>query len=204
MPVLTRAAAKRLEHDAESGVAVLAVREPVTSKAGVVWTHRGDVDVYCGATRQATEKPQVDHCLEVQLAEMALVRTFSDDRGNSAQSMATAQATELLRGALNGVHNLNVTSAKINQAKRGPFTAALNRLQGDRLRSVSIEQLARQGRARWMVDDGTWARIEAAVVTSYDTAHATLDDAETLPAARELLEGSMEELQSLLCTLGLR
>ena len=62
------------------------------------------------------------------------------------------------RGALNGIDNLNVTSAKINQGKRGPFTAGLLRLQSDRLRSVCIEQLARQGRGRWMVDDGTWAR----------------------------------------------
>ena len=44
--------------------------------------------------------------------------------------------------------------------------AALRRLDddNDRLRTVSLEQLARQGRAKSLVDDGTWARIERAVV----------------------------------------
>jgi hypothetical protein len=202
MPALTRGAARRLGAANESDGAVLALREAVTSKAGVVWEHRGDVDAYCGATRAATEKPQVDHCLEVQLAEVALVRTYSSDRGSSAQSMATAQATELIRNALNGVANLNVTSAKINQAKRGPFTAALNRLQSDKFRSVTIEQLCRQGRGKWMVDDGTWARIEATVVSAHDDVTTALQNVTVLPAAGTLINGSLDELSSMLDTLG--
>ena len=203
MPVLTRAAARRLEADAEQSSSALALREPVTDKAGQVWQHRSGVDIYSGATRASTEKPQVDHCLEVQLAEVALVRAFSDDRRSSAASMATAQATEIIRDALNGLGNLNVTSAKINQGKRGPFTAALNRLQGDKLRSVTIEQLCRQGRGKWMVDDGTWARIESAVVASYDAASTKVESCpDALPAATQLMHGTMEELNSMLHTLG--
>ena len=209
MPALTRSAAHQIVVDKEGEIVdvcprPLVLRESVTAKASQVWAHRGEVDVYCGATRTATERPQVDHCLEVQLAETALVRAFNNERGCSVSSIATAQASDLIRAALNKVSNLNVTSAKINQAKRGPFTAALNRLDSDRLRSVSIEQLARQGRGKWMVDNGTWARIEKAVVASYDDVAEALEDADALPAASKLVKGSVEELQSMLCALGLR
>jgi len=130
MPTLTRAAARRLgsDADADGAVGALALRRAVTGKAEAVWAHRGGVDVYSRTSRAQTEKPNVDHALEVQLAEVALVRAFGDAHARSA-SMATAQATELLRGALNDVENLNVTSARINLAKRGPWTAAINRLQ---------------------------------------------------------------------------
>ena len=201
MPVLTRAAAKRLEDADKSTCSALTLRESVTSKARIVWNSRDNVDVYTGASSSETDNPQVDHCLEIQLAEVALVRAFSADRNSSAQSMATAQATELLRGSLNGVKNLNVTSTKINGAKRGPFTAALNRLQNDTLRSLPIEQLARQGRAKWMVDDGTWARVERAIVKSYDD--FALDDVDALPAASKIVKGSVDELGNMLHILGL-
>jgi hypothetical protein len=205
MPVLTRAAARPLQAAAsEERGNSLALRESVTSKADNVWKYRNDVDVYCGARRSDTDRPQVDHCLEVQLAELALVRAFGSGRNTRAQSMATAQATEIVRGALNGVKNLNVTSTKINQAKRGPFTAAINRLESDKFRIVSIEQLARQGRGKWMVDDGTWSRIERAVIASYEAARSDLVDGKTdaLPAATELIEASMDELSGMLDTLG--
>ena len=201
MPTLTRAAAKRLATTEVGAEASLVLRESVTGKSREVWAHRGYVDAYCGATRAATEKPQVDHCLEVQLAEVALVRTYSSERGSSAQSMATSQACELLRDALNGLVNLNVTSAKINQAKRGPFTAALNRLQSDKFRSVTIEQLCRQGRGKWMIDDGTWARVERAVVSAYDG--LALADVDALPPAKRIVDGTLNELNGMLHTLGL-
>tara|TARA_B100000575_G_scaffold86594_1_gene68531 strand:+ start:1708 stop:2295 length:588 start_codon:yes stop_codon:yes gene_type:complete len=162
--MITRAAAKQLlgvprEDEAieaiEAAERLLALREPVTSKADAVWRHRALVDVYTGESRNGTKNPQVDHVIEVQVAEMALVCTFANDRCQRAASMATAHATELLRGGFNGMDNLNVTSSKINQGKRGPFTAAVNRWQSGKLRTVSVEQLARQGRGKWMVDDGT-------------------------------------------------
>ena len=37
------------------------------------------------------------------------------------QAAQLQQQAELLRDALNGLDNLNVTSKKINQAKRGPY-----------------------------------------------------------------------------------
>ena len=71
-------------------------------------------------------------------------------------------------------------------------------------RELLLAQHARQGRGKWMVDDGTWARIETAVVASYDDVSAALDDVDALPAAAKLVRGSVEELQSMLCALGLR
>lgn len=201
MPVLTRSARAALV--AEGDGATLSLRESVTAKADAVWRHRGERDLYTGSERATTLRPQVDHVLEVQLGEMALVRAFTAERGAMA-SMATAHATELLRGAINDVRNLNVTSAKINQAKRGPFTAALNRLRSDTLRSVSIEQLVRQGRGVWMLHDGTWARVGSAVVASYDAMDDSLRGG-GVDAPREaaaLVESSLDELRSMLTTLG--
>ena len=200
MPVLTRSARRCLEDMDDPNGSVLILREPVTCKAAAVWTHRQDTDVYSGARKQTTERPQVDHILECQLTELALARTFQHGRQTRLKSMATAQATQWLREAVNGLDNLNVTSTKINSAKKGPFTAALNRLQSGQLRSVSIQQMARQGRGRWMLEDGTWSRIEAAVVASFDQLQSR--DVETLPAAGEVISESVEELQAILGGLG--
>lgn len=198
--MLTRSAQRCLEGGADSCGSVLVMREPVTDKAEAVWIHREDMDIYSGARKRATERPQVDHILECQLTELALARTFQDGRQTRLKSMATAQATEWLRDAVNGLDNLNVTSTKINQAKRGPFTAALNRIQSGQLRNVSIRQMARQGRGRWMLDDGTWPRIEAAVVASFDQLQSR--EVKTLPAAGEVISESVEELQAILGQLG--
>jgi hypothetical protein len=209
MPALTRSAARRLAEAAPDAAneRALALRESVTQKADAVWAHRGGVDLYTGASKSSTDVAQVDHCLEVQLGELALVRAFGDDRAAGTQSMATAQATELLRDALNGLDNLNVTSKKVNQAKRGPITAAINRLRDERLRSVPIRQLVKQGRGSWMLEDGgPWPAIERAVVAAYDAADAALADgrADALPAAAALVEGSMVELGRVLQTLHIR
>ena len=208
MPALTRGAAARLRAEerieGSDASALLGLRESVSSKAVKVWEARNDVDVYTRASRAETLKPQVDHCLEVQLAEIAFVRVFDTQRA-SATSIATAQALETMRATLNGVDNLNVTSAKINSAKRGPFTAALNRLKGEYLRPVSIDQLARQGRAKSLVDDGTWARISAAVVDAYDATRDALEAQEEnlMPDAARLVAASTEEMNEMLSKLGL-
>ena len=110
--------------------------------------------------------------------------------------MATAQSHEQLRDALNDVANLNVTTRTINVWKRGPITAALRRLNSDSLRDVTLEQLARQGRAAPLVDDGTWARIERAIVNAYDTTDERLTEQTALAGAAELTENTLDELAS--------
>ena len=204
MPVLTRSAAKQLKDVTPAAEHALALRESVTQKAQAVWTARGDIDVYTGSNREATETPQVDHVLEVQLAEMSLVRAYKAERAGS-DSIATLQATEMMRDALNSVSNLNVTSTRVNQSKRGPVTAALNRLNNERLRTVPLEQLARQGKASWLVDEGIWARIEREIVVSYDTLDEELrgGGVDALPAAAALVNGSFDELATMLSSLKL-
>ena len=220
---LTRGAARLLRVEVGLGVegtldegdsllSRLALRDSVAAKADAVWARRGGVDAYSRNSRAQTERPQVDHALEVQLCEFALVRTLGAEsvgRGSGPSawaSIGTTQATEMMRGAFNGLDNLNVTSAKINQAKKGPVTAALNRLGNDSLRTVSIEQLARQGRARWLVDRGDWTRIESTVVAAFDHCDAELRGSgiETaLPAAARLVDGTLDELHAALNALGI-
>jgi hypothetical protein len=206
MPVLTRSAQRRLnetEGDVGDAHRALALRESVTSKADAVWAYRGGIDVYTLASRPSTETPQVDHITEIQLIETSLAAAFASNRGKSG-SMATSAAVELLRSRLNSVVNLNCTSAKVNQAKRGPFTAALNRIQSDRLRDVTLEQLARQGRAKWLVDQGIWARIESGIVESFDAVKSELDDIETLPDARLIVQATAEDVERVFSRLGIQ
>lgn len=196
MSPITRSAARA----ASESVEALGLRSDVSRKSASVWEYR-NVDVYTGRHRGETPFPQVDHCLEVQIGETALVRAYESVSGRTG-SMATVQAHSMLRDVLNDVPNLNVTTRAINCAKRGPFTAALNRLRSDSLRDVTLEQLARQGKARTLVDDGTWARIETAIVNAYDSTSEQLNDAPALLSASELTARTMDELCSILTRLG--
>ena len=196
MPPLTRSAARA----AKGNVEALALRAEVSRKRDAVWEHRG-ADLYTNRSCKDTHLPQVDHCLEIQLAEYALVRAYESVNARPS-SMATAQSHEQLRDALNGVDNLNVTTRTINVWKRGPFTAALRRLNTDSLRDLTLEQLARQGRAAPLVDDGTWARIERAIVNSYDTTAEGLNNLTALESAAKLTAHTLDELMSVLERLG--
>lgn len=200
MVVLTRSAQRKLG-DVHGDK--LSLRESVTSKASAVWLHREHVDMYSGRTFDGTFSTQVDHVLEVQLSEMSLVAAFQRENA-TVGSFATIQAAGILRVAFNGVENLNNTTAKHNQAKRGPFTAAINRLNDGRLRSISLSQLASQGRAKWLVDNGDWTRIETEVVRSHETIEYNLCSAgveAALPSACRLVEATIEELTQLLVAI---
>ncbi|MBE35388.1 MAG: hypothetical protein CMI16_07520 [Opitutaceae bacterium] len=203
MPVLTRAAAKRLGVETQEANS-LALRAPVASMAEAVWSARAETDAYTRLARKSTVKPQVDHVLECQLAEASLATAFGASRARFG-SMASSQVVELLRENYNDTFNLNVTSCKVNQSKKGPIVAALNRLQDGRLRAVPLEQLARQGKARWLVDEGVWRRIENEMVASYDRLSQRLDDSltpcELLPAASDLVACTRDELHAVLCSM---
>ena len=56
-----------------------------------------------------------------------------------------------------------------------------------------------------MVDDGTWSRIERAIVASYDQTSEALvgGGVKALPEAARLVEGSVEGLQHMLHGLGI-
>jgi hypothetical protein len=93
-----------------------------------------------------------------------------------------------------------VTSRAINQAKKGPFTAALNRLRkrDGSLREVSVEQLARSGRAKWLVDSGVWCNIEKEIVESYDQVEKTLSNQRLTRAQTKIIEESADQIHELL------
>ena len=200
MPVVTRAAAKAASKAGIDTTGLQGLRASVSNKGNAVWEYR-EMDLYTGRGPGQTQIPEVDHVLEVQLLDFAFVLSYGAVGGREG-SMAAAQAHEQISDVFNGVTNLNVTTKKINCAKRGPFTSALNRLNSDSLRDLKLEQFARQGSARSLVDDGTWARIEAAIVNVYDATNLQLSEADLLPSANALAERTMEELGSVLDRLG--
>jgi len=154
-----------------------------------VWRARGERDAYTEEPRaRILEVEQnVDHVLEVQIVEHAVF--------HGAQPL-NRELLDRLRNTVNAPANLNVTTRKVNQAKRGPFTAALNRLRtfDGGLREVSVEQLARSGRARWLVDTGVWANIERQAVLSYDDMTRKMGEARLTRAQTVVLEEAVDNL----------
>ena len=190
MPALTRAAARRMTEQPVSFSATdVGIRRVVSQKQDDVWKSRGGVDAYTLMRKGEViqQSPQVDHCLEIQLVEFALADACVNLYGGGCRLASTqgdvARACEWFSKHMNeSKTNLNVTTSRVNQKKRGPFTALLNRLQqvktkdaGYTLRNISLEQLARQGRARELLLDGTWCRIEKQVCISYDSLHDMSD-----------------------------
>jgi hypothetical protein len=72
------------------------------------------------------------------------------------------------------------------------------------LRVVSLEQLARHGRARWMVDDGTWARIEGELMKSFDRMQDASRDCEAMPSSVAFTEEVVDYLANVLSRLGVQ
>lgn len=166
------------------------LRGAVTHLADAVWHARGR-DVYTLSNRRPGHE-NVDHILEIQVVQKAyeaLPAAFSTRSVRSAVSSA-------VKGAVNCETNLNVTSSAINQAKRGPFTSFLHRL--DERRSLPVAQFARTS-CPALVEDGTWARIEANVVTAHERVVATLEDAPRSAA----LESFVDELARVVARMGL-
>jgi hypothetical protein len=153
----------------------------VTDKGDAVWAHRGARDVYTLSQRRPAN-PNVDHILEIQLLERA------------AREAPPAGATRGVYNAVNDVINLNVTTSRINQSKKGPFTSFLNRMdRADTRGERSLEQYARTS-CPHLVDLGHWARIEGAVVRAYEDVDTALQ-ARRAPPATQLL---LDELHSIL------
>lgn len=178
------------------------LRAPVTSLQELVWERRV-VDVYSGQTRTSTLSPQVDHVVEIQLVEHAMLSHAHKSGGiHNGVSITQHCIASLLRDVVNGVDNLNVTSKRINQAKRGPFTAALRRLRSDRLRDTTLHELARMGRNAWMVDDGTWARIECQMRLSHERLEASAALSDRTDCGARGARDAVVELGDLLSRLG--
>lgn len=167
-------------------------RDTSTSKKkNLVLEHRDGRDAYTKRdARDLGEYGNVDHVLELQLIEFAageiigsqprLKRCFSD--------------------AVNAVPCLNLTTRRVNQSKKGPFTAALNRLRkGEK---TDLEALARSGRGKWLVDEGVWENIEKEIVLSYENIEKTLEEqtvtrqySKALQKATEAIRQTLEDVK---------
>jgi hypothetical protein len=168
------------------------LRRNVSQAREEVWRSRGGVDAYTGKKRRGLEdeNQNVDHVIEIQMVEHATFDTLNRN----------IELKNRMRDVINSSENLNVTSRAINQAKKGPFTAALNRLRkrDGSLREVSVEQLARSGRARWLVDSGVWSNIEKEIVESYDQVENTLSNQRLTRAQTKIIEESADQIHELL------
>lgn len=150
------------------------LRESVTSSINHAFDFRGSVDLYTGLAEDVvrTMRPQVDHVVEIQLANVAWCTALKQVPVGARTRGAKVKLEEII----NSVVNLNVTPAAINQSKKGPFQAFVNRLVdgGDRPAwkddETCIGDLARKGSkgVRALVEDGIWDNIERAVLTTQD------------------------------------
>jgi hypothetical protein len=87
-------------------------RKNVAHKRQEVLQFREECDAYTGSTTCEN----VDHVIEMQIIHYAATHII-DKHAGLAKCFAKV---------VNDVDNLNVTSRRINQSKKGPFTAALN------------------------------------------------------------------------------
>ncbi len=144
-----------------------------------VWAIRGK-DLYTLSSRRP-QASNVDHILEVQIVKRAF------------EGAPPAGATRSIKAAVNDIINLNVTTDAINQAKKGPFTSFLHRLDTP-ARSVSISQYARTS-CPDLVDRGVWARIEKSVVEAHDRIATRLESQPALSGFVDELSTIIEKMQ---------
>lgn len=170
------------------------IRRNVSSKKNVdtVLEFRNGEDAYTqkllkkGNKTGAEPLLNVDHVVELQLIDYA---TAPIVQKNVALEKNLAQV-------VNAVVNLNVTSKMINQSKKGPFTACLNRVKKGVY--VDCDELARNGRARWLVENGTWDKIKTETVLSFDAMHDSLSEKVLTRAHAKTLDEATDALRNLL------
>lgn len=198
------------------------MRKGVTRRKAAVWSLRDDTDAYTLLAKPRVEcaNAEVDHILDVALVDASFDRCCGNDGAGPWRRSTephcgfwVAQCADVLSEHLNGDENLNVTTRRVNQKKKGPMTSALHRLGLDTMRSVSLEQFARSGAARELVDDGTWARIEALMASRAEALQTLAEggapwtplrpiDAAMHPTAQRLLCKTADSIVATLSALG--
>lgn len=183
----------------------------VTPMIVKTWEYRENKDAYTNSAREVVSErtPQIDHVVEVALVDKLFARACATHgapvwTGTQSDVYTVALTGNEITQRLNGVNNLNVTSREVNQKKKGPFASFCNRMRleeqygSSRLRSMSLEDLARSGRAKTLVDDGTWARIETCLEASAEdisnwlrerSQHADCMDAASARLAASVADG---------------
>lgn len=93
---------------------------------------------------------------------------------------------------VNDPTTLNVTTKTVNYAKGGAMRSFLNRVDGERLRSLSLNQFLRP---KFESDSDIPANIDHAIVQTYDDfVQNKLPEAVTNPAARENFQDNLHSL----------
>ena len=140
------------------------IRDEVRKKKDRVWRHRGGVDLYTGLKKGQVEKGdfEVDHVWECQLLDHANERTWYEDTDCFTRSR-TKNAHDKLKALMNSHHNLNVTTLKVNRAKKDPIKAWLN----GRGEGKELDDYARN--YSYFREHGAyWANIKKAIVNTYN------------------------------------
>eukprot|EP00041_Stephanoeca_diplocostata_P008873 m.132928 g.132928 ORF g.132928 m.132928 type:complete len:269 (-) comp17514_c0_seq2:442-1248(-) len=188
------------------------------SKTDDVWLHRGGVDCYTNTKRRSLRNPEVDHCWEVQLLDLAWTRGVVQ---NAVYGPAhnTRHSRRSAMDVVNDVGNLNVTSHLVNQKKKGPFMRFCNSERKidsgmqclrhqkirDCIRLSAAADTSRHSEMQKMIDNGTWDNIEHAVARAYDDMR---DQAQQVLGSRagdraKAWESFEEELAVLLRRMGI-
>jgi hypothetical protein len=158
------------EEDEEVFAELPDLRGEVASLAPQVWRHRRGVDLYTlqheADVVRCPGGAEVDHAWECQLFNHANAAA-AEGMGVGARTIAAQRA---LKGLVNSRCNLNVTTHAVNRAKWPPIQQWLRARQRGECGGVELADVAReQGRpSAALVDSGDWARIEQAMVSTWD------------------------------------
>ena len=200
----------------ESGIGTMRLTD-VSKKKEAVWEQRQHKDIYTLEGRSAyDDNPnvvvQVDHVWEIQLLNR--VATVVDaklpfQRVTRAQAALAQPKVDLERIRLKEVRkivnekvNLNNTSSTINQAKKGPFTKFVHRLQSEASRGT-VKSVFGLGESRpTNLTRLEWENIEKALI---ECQSGIDDEIEALgPENSKCLTIFQEELNNLSNQLGIR
>ena len=148
------------------------LRESVSGLTDRIWRYRGDVDAYTKRSKADSEGDRMenDHVWEIQILEAV--------QGSLPPACNTRAVTDNLKVIANHVSNLNVTTQKINQAKKGPFTIWRNHYSVGR--PIPLDEAIGLTSSRYgkttMKDEGYWDNIKEEVVKTYDKVIGHLHD----------------------------
>ena len=162
-----------------------------------VFRFHGGLDKYTLLKKKEVEKltPEVDHEWEIQVLNQAYA-------GAIAGLRETRGAQNTLKQIVNSERNLNVTTHVVNQAKKGPFMRVVNeyKFRGGYQGSPSLEDL--RCIPRHLQESGHWARIEVAMVVSYEALDRHADDLRD-DAARRLVKRVTSQMQGMIEQMGI-
>lgn len=187
----------------------ISLRQNVTHKKNLVWDFRNNLCAYTLTTRTEVEqnRPEVDHVLEIQQYELALQSALMNAPVAARTRAVFQDLHDNLRQVANLVRSLNVTTNRVNQAKKGPVSIFLRQFTPAAAGTGPVQSLTslvrghRNNTIRDMVDKGHWARLECTMVETWEDAQRRLDEQLTNQAARLALDAFVDEMTGMMSRL---